>query len=171
MTQDSSEKNNFLDPKKYNTIHISAEDAVDSENKKSELSDTLIDLLKNPEHKEFRHETLGLLKKNPIGLELLMQAIKDKKITTGKQYLISACWEAGMDTGKYLSDFVSIVIENNFLEAMEALTVIEDMQHITDQKEILENIKKIENAIAIYKEKEKLFLLQTTLEKLKDFIG
>ncbi|MEO6882595.1 MAG: hypothetical protein ABI199_01075 [Bacteroidia bacterium] len=166
-----ADKNNFFDPENYNTIHVSvgADDTHAPNKKSNDIAAKLLHLLSDPEQKEFRHETLLLLKKNPNALDILMEAIKNKEIKKNKQYLISAVWEAGIDGSKYLSDFVNIAIEHPFLEAMEALTVIEDMCGKMDQKEIAENIKKMEVAISKTSEKERFFLLQTTCDKLKDF--
>lgn len=116
-------KNKFLDPKAYNTVFISAEDEKKAN---KEQMDILIELICDDRHKSDRNQVLAFLKTEPKAADLLMTAIKEAG-PENKNKLLTACWEADIDSTLYIDMFVEIMMQDDFHIAMEALTCIENM--------------------------------------------
>lgn len=89
----------------------------------------LVELLHSTENKEIKKRITSLLStlKHSDAIPLIIEAIENKKYASELQYLISACWENGMDYSNHLSLFVDLVIEQEFVIAFEAYTVITNM--------------------------------------------
>jgi len=89
----------------------------------------LVELLQatsNPEIKKRVTQLLAELKHSDA-IPLIIEAIKNQKYNKELQYLVSACWENGMDYSEHLSLFVDLMIEHDFMVAFEAHTVITNM--------------------------------------------
>ena len=56
---------------------------------------------------------------------------------------MAACWESEINFSKYLSFFILLALDNNYLISLEAITTIENMEGPFEEKEILEAIKKV----------------------------
>ena len=76
----------------------------------------------------------------------IVDAIQDKKYASELKELVSVCWENGLDFSQYLSLFVDLVIESEFMVAFEAFTVIENMVGKIDDSYKNEQVEKIRAA-------------------------
>ncbi|HKJ42223.1 MAG TPA: HEAT repeat domain-containing protein [Sunxiuqinia sp.] len=101
----------------------------------------LVELLHSTDNAEIKKRIARLLStlKHSDAIPLIIDAIENKKYANELKYLVSACWENGMDYSKHLSLFIDLVIEQEFLVAFEAYTVITNMtgrisQQIADQE-------------------------------------
>lgn len=89
----------------------------------------LFELLHSTRDEDVKKSITGLLAelKHREVIPLLVEAIQNKQYAGELQSIVSACWENGLDYTEYLSVFVDLVIEKEFLVAFEAYTVIANM--------------------------------------------
>ena len=116
----------------------------------------LIELLHATDNTEIKSKITKLLAelKHSDAIPLIIEAIEDEKYANELRYLVSACWENGLDFSTHLSLFIDLVIENDLLVAFEAYTVITNMTG-----------KISEEIIDIESRKIKEAMLQTDVQK------
>jgi hypothetical protein len=113
----------------------------------------MLRVTKSPEIKSKIVSLLGNLK-DRNSVPLMMEAIQNEKYAPVLQQLVSSCWENGLDYSQYISVFVDLLIDKDFLVAFEAYTVITNMEFTIDQAILDVEIEKLDKA-----------LLSTTSEK------
>lgn len=88
----------------------------------------LIDLLNNTNDPEIKSHASSLLFeiKNQQAADILVDSIKNKGYNSVKKILISACWQSGLDFSGHLVFFAELVRVNDFENAFEAFTVVEN---------------------------------------------
>ncbi|GET31757.1 hypothetical protein PbJCM13498_06200 [Prolixibacter bellariivorans] len=108
----------------------------------------LIELLHSTDNPEIRQKIIRLLAelKYSDAIPRIVEAIQDKKYASELKELVSVCWENGLDFSQYLSLFVDLVIESEFMVAFEAFTVIENMVGKIDDSYKNEQVEKIKAA-------------------------
>ncbi len=114
----------FFDSKNYNTLIVHVDGHTKKENATSELVISLIDKEHTPEEKE---EILQLIKAQNAQ-NVLIESISTVENPDKKAVLIAACWECGLDFYNHFLFFVDLAIHDNYRVAMEAYTVIENME-------------------------------------------
>jgi len=126
----------------------------------------LIELLHSTDNPEIKQKIIRLLGelKYSDAIPRIVDAIQDKKYASELKELVSVCWENGLDFSQYLSLFVDLVIESEFMVAFEAFTVIENMSGKIDDAYKAEQVEKIKAAMATAPA-EKMSLLED-LEKI-----
>ena len=141
MTKDSTmNAEKYSNEEEYSTVYIhNGEQPIDAVT-------NLIELLSNNENKENRIEVLKILKAE-LGIELLIETIAAPVAEAIKATLISACWEANIDCSKQFLFFVELALADNYLVAMEAITVIENITGIIDKKELEDARKKVKKKL------------------------
>lgn len=72
-------------------------------------------------------------------IEPLMEAFKNPANAHLQRKLISAFWNSKLDFSDYLADFVLFGIEGDFLDALEAITLIENFETVAPESAILES--------------------------------
>ena len=84
---------------------------------------------------------LNDLKDNSV-VPLISDYIKDCRNEEIREMVISSCWQSNLNFSEYLDIFNKIVVEDNYQNAVEAFTVVEQTinLHNVDQK-IIENSK------------------------------
>lgn len=89
----------------------------------------LVELLHSTQSQEIKKRVTTLLAelKHSDAIPLIIEAIRNQKYTDDLQYLVSACWENGMDYSEHLDLFVDLMLEQDFMVAFEAHTVITNM--------------------------------------------
>jgi HEAT repeat protein len=118
----------------------------------------LLHLTQNPEIKSKITSLFANLKENDA-IPLIVEAIQNQKYAPELQKLVSSCWENGLDYSKYLALFVGLLIENEFLVAFEAYTVIMNMVSNIDQSKIDLEIDRLEKALPNSVEEKKALML------------
>lgn len=136
----------FFDPKQYNTVIV-------NKNGQTEFNDdkiaNLVNLLTEPANKEYRRDVLTALRENQQNaIPILIEAIRTHRELENLHLLIAACWEAELNFSNYLPFFIQLSIEESYLPAMEAMTVIENMQGPFDKQEVNKSIKQVEAFLA-----------------------
>ena len=77
--------------------------------------------------------------KDTSAIEPLMDAFRDSQNEELKRKLATAFWNSKLDFSDYLADFVLFGIEGDFLDALEAITLIENFETIAPESAILES--------------------------------
>ncbi|MBN1924916.1 MAG: hypothetical protein JW798_03695 [Prolixibacteraceae bacterium] len=65
-----------------------------------------------------------------------INALNNEKYRNEREILIRSCWESGLDFSDYISVFVDIMITGNYMEALESLTLIENLEFKIGEKEL-----------------------------------
>lgn len=131
----ATENSGKLDPRIIQILHSGNPVVVTSaieelrENGSSGYLPVLFELLHSTRDDGVKKSITGLLAelKHREVIPLLIEAIQNKQYANELQSIVSACWENGLDYSEYLSIFVNLVIEKDFLVAFEAYTVITNM--------------------------------------------
>lgn len=90
-----------------------------------------ISLLTDPAHRDKKHDALVILRNNKAQ-QFLVDLIGMKEYKKYRRELLMACWESGLDFSAHLIFFANVVATGEYLEALEAITIIDDMQNIAD---------------------------------------
>ncbi len=138
-------------------------EALDELRISGETSDipVLIEMLHNSENKEIKAKIAGLLAnlKEKDTVPLMIEAIQNQKYASELKQLVSSCWENGLDYSNYLPLFVDLLIQNDFLVAFEAYTVITNMETTIDQAKIDTEIEKLDQAMHSTSDEKKPLML------------
>ncbi|WP_155828192.1 hypothetical protein [Butyricimonas synergistica] len=94
---------------------------------------------------------------------ILMDKLINATSDTGKANLLRICWESAIDFSEYLDVFVDMLINEDFITALEASTVIENLGGKIPEEKLLAAIKRLETN----KDEDKSFLLEDTILHLK----
>jgi hypothetical protein len=98
-------------------------------------------LLTDIEHKKYQKDILEIFSslKDTSTVETMIDVIRDEKYLPVRQLLLSTIWNTSLDYTNYLSDFVLIACEGDFLEALDCLTIIENLSGEIEERHILES--------------------------------
>jgi hypothetical protein len=131
----------------------------------------LVKTLVTRNNEEIKNAVANLLfeLKNENALPALIASILNPENKEYKSILISACWESGLNCSSYLSFFVDLAIQSDYLECIECLTVIENMPGPFDDALLIECAERAKNAAD--EDEGKFELLQSLWEVLVDFRG
>lgn len=90
---------------------------------------------------KMHHEVLEFLSTlNDSGaIEVMMDLIKDPNFETVRRELLSTLWNSKLDYSYYLPEFVAIAVDGDFMEALECLTIIENLEGPFEERHILES--------------------------------
>lgn len=77
--------------------------------------------------------------KDTSTIEPLMEAFRDDANKPIRRLLITAFWNSKLDFSAYLSDFVLYAIEGDFMDAFEAITLIEQFETMIPESAIMES--------------------------------
>ncbi len=133
------------------------------------IMDGLFDLLHETNTLEIKRSVLNLLSelKHKESVSLLVDAIINDKYLNERKDLVACCWQNGLNYNAYLPVFIDLVINEPFLTAFEAFTVIENMYGIIDEEVIEKEISKVINALKSAKG-EKVYLLNGLLTIIRE---
>lgn len=135
----------YFDNKEYVTKIVGADEEEAGLTVANDKITSLIQLLTLSENRDFKEETLLILKKEKAG-DLLITAIKKTK--KNKHILVAACWESEINFSNQLPFFVSLALDSDYLISLEAITVISTMEGPF-------NAEDVKNAIKMVKEEQK----------------
>ena len=77
---------------------------------------------------------------------VITDAITDKDYKNIIKALLVSCWMSGLDYRNHLNIFADIFLEEDFLTAFEAFTVIENSEIPKDSEQIISIINKLKNS-------------------------
>ena len=121
----------------------------------------LLEMLHLSQDKEIKSKIIALFAnlKESDTIPLIIEAIQNERYAPELKQLVSCCWENGLDYSPYLSLFVDLLIESDFLVAFEAYTVITNMITTIDQVKIDTEIEKLDKAMLTATDEKKVLLL------------
>lgn len=94
---------------------------------------------------------------------ILMDKLINATNDTRKANLLRICWESAIDFSEYLDVFVDMLMNADFITALEASTVIENLNGKIPEDKILVAIRHLESE----KDPDKALLLEDALLHLK----
>lgn len=118
----------------------------------------LLHLSSNPEIKSKITDLFANLKESDA-IPLIVEAIQNQKYSPELKELVACCWENGLDYSNYLTLFVDLLIDSEFLVAFEAYTVIVNMTAKIDQTKIDIEIDRLEEAMKTTSDQKKALML------------
>ncbi|MCR9171769.1 MAG: hypothetical protein NXI10_04705 [bacterium] len=68
----------------------------------------------------------------------MMDVIEDERYLPIRQLLLSTVWNTKVDFSDYIDEFVQIAVEGDFMETLDCLTIIENMEGPFMEENILE---------------------------------
>lgn len=130
--EENSDPKKYFNEKEYSTIIVNREGFSKKQN---EMADLINELL---EKELSREETENIFKQLKEGnaQSVLVEAIQNVKKNDDKARLCAACWESGLDFTSYFSFFAGLSCNADFLLAMEALTVVENIPGKITEEEL-----------------------------------
>jgi hypothetical protein len=129
LDEDAFDPKKLFNEEEYSTLIIKR----DGFNKKENSAADLIEGLLEKEITRQESEEIFLKLKENNSVELMVDAIKKAQRTEEKTILTAACWETGLDFTNHFLFFVELACYDNFLLAMEALTVVEYIEGMIDE--------------------------------------
>ncbi|MBL7921483.1 MAG: hypothetical protein JNJ40_14285 [Bacteroidia bacterium] len=148
LDDDAFDPKKLFNEEEYSTLIIKREGFSKKENDSADLIESLL------EKEITRQESEAIfskLKENN-SVELLVDSIKKAQRVEQKTTLTAACWETGLDFTNYFLFFVEIACNDNFLLAMEGLTVVENIESALDEATLTKALEIAQNAKSKNKE-------------------
>lgn len=104
------------------------------------ILEPLSELLLTEISEKSRLEILEFLSslKDSSAVDEMMRLISDSKYLSVRQLLLSTIWNSKLDYSYFLPDFVEIAVEGGFMEALECLTIIENLEGTFEERHVLE---------------------------------
>jgi hypothetical protein len=121
----------------------------------------LIELLHLSQNPEIKSRIINLFAnlKESDSIPLIIKAIQNQKYAPELKELVASCWENGLDYSNYLTLFVDLLIDNDFLIAFEAYTVIMNMTARVDQRKLDMEIERLEKSMQNTTDEKKVLMM------------
>lgn len=71
--------------------------------------------------------------------DVMIELVKDPRFRSVRRELLSTLWNSKLDYSYYLPEFVALAVEGDFMEALECLTIIENLEGPFEERHILES--------------------------------
>lgn len=102
------------------------------------IAEILLNLDKKSATRSEYIEFLSSLKSSDA-IEEVMEIVRDDKFASIRQEILGTIWNSPLDYSYFLPEFVEIAVDGNFMEALECLTIIENMEGPFEERHILES--------------------------------
>ncbi len=122
----------FFNEEEYITLIVDRDGFNKNQNDTADLIETL--LAKDTIRKDA--EEIFLKLKTLKASKLLIDTITAAKTTRDKAKLCAACWESGLDFTENFLFFTELTCNDDFALAMEALTVVENVEGVISESEL-----------------------------------
>ncbi|TNE55757.1 MAG: hypothetical protein EP338_02995 [Bacteroidetes bacterium] len=77
--------------------------------------------------------------KNSDSKKVVIACLRDRKYEDCRQQILSSIWNSPLDYSEYLSDFVRAAVSYDYMDSLESLTIIENLDGPFEEKEVLES--------------------------------
>jgi len=120
----------------------------------------IFDLLSTVSDVEVKKEILALLSsvKDKSSIPVFIEALKDEKYRMVRKDLLTSCWQNGMDYSAHISDFINIIVADEWELAFEAFTVIENLKYFPEAEQQKELRRTVAEALKTVDEPKRYFL-------------
>ena len=71
-------------------------------------------------------------------IEKMVEIVKDSQFSSIRQELLTTIWNSKLDYSYYVAEFVEIAVDAHFLEALDCLTIMENMEGPFQERHLLE---------------------------------
>lgn len=107
----------------------------------SSVLNPIADLLKTDISAKNRQEIIDFLSclNDSSTIDSMIEIVKDSNYLSIRQELLSTMWNNKLDYTYFLPEFVEIAVEGSFMEALECLTIIENLEGPFEERHILES--------------------------------
>jgi hypothetical protein len=107
----------------------------------SSVLNPIADLLKTDISAKNRQEIVDFLSclNDSSTIDSMIEIVKDSNYLSIRQELLSTMWNNKLDYTYFLPEFVEIAVEGSFMEALECLTIIENLEGPFEERHILES--------------------------------
>lgn len=114
-------------------------------------------------------ELLSSLKDTSAVVEV-MDVLDDEKYLSIRQQILSTVWNTKVDFSGYIDSFVEIATTGDFMEAVECLTIIENLEGPFEELDILECQLHLKNYMESNppKDDQKAYILSEIAIKIKE---
>jgi len=105
-------------------------------------------------------------------IEEIMRILKHEKYLTLRPLLLTTIWNSKLDYSFFLADFVEIAVDGTFMETLECLTILENMEGPFEERHILEaqlHLRDYLEADDKNKDERKASLISEIALLIKDF--
>lgn len=142
LDEEAFKPEKLFDKENYNTLTL----ALNAEPKFKEKDiDVLIDLLDPNLGWEDKEEKLLFIKNHKLNT-LLIKAIEEAENDEDRAKLLCICWESGLDFKNDFLFFVEKALSTDYLVALEAFTVADNIEDVTDETILTKAILLIEES-------------------------
>ncbi|MCE3225860.1 MAG: hypothetical protein K0S32_411 [Bacteroidetes bacterium] len=132
----------FFDEKEYSTLIVGRDGFSKKQNDTADLIETL--LSKDVTRKE-AEEIFSKLK-DLNAQAMMVKALEESTSEKNKAKICAACWESGLDFTPYFLLFTEFACGSDFSLAMEALTVVENMEGNINELELTKGLELVQNS-------------------------
>jgi len=91
----------------------------------------------NPKNKAEIIELLSSLKDSSVCVEMI-EVLNEEKYLPIRQEILSTIWNTKVDFSNYIDEFVEIAVNGSFMETLDCLTIIENLEGPFMEEDILE---------------------------------
>lgn len=70
--------------------------------------------------------------------ESLINALSEDEFTTIRSKILSVIWNSPLDFSEYLDYFVRLAVEGSFMESLECLTILENLEGPFEEEQLME---------------------------------
>jgi hypothetical protein len=131
----------------------------------------LLTVYKENESKEVRNEIstmLSTIKVTGADLEL-GKALKNPEFKEIRGSIMNFMWNAGVNPIDHIDTIAQIAVEGSFMDAVESLTVIENMEGPFPEEELMEALVTVKEFMVANPDDEKIELIKSLHELLTSF--
>lgn len=132
----------FFDKEQYNTLTIALNSG--KEQYKEKDIDVLIGLLDPEIDRESKEEKLAYVKDHKLH-HLLIKSVVEAENEEDRAKLLCICWESGLDFMEHFLFFVEYACSNDYMVALEAFTVAENIENVTNEETLTNALVIIDN--------------------------
>lgn len=103
-------------------------------------------------------------------IEKMVDIVKDVRFSSIRQELLTTIWNSKLDYSYYIAEFVEIAVEGDFLEALDCLTILENMEGPFQERHLLEAQLHLTDYLAVKgpKDEQKAKIMSEIALYLKD---
>jgi hypothetical protein len=122
-----------------------------------------------PKHEAELTELLCSLKDTTVVVEI-MDLTEDPELQEVRHVLLSAIWNMKVDFSNYIDDFVEIATKGTFMEALDCLTIIENLEGPFLEEDLLESQLHLKNYLESNppRDEQRAHLLSEIALKIKE---
>ncbi len=162
LDEDAFDPQKLFNEEEYSTLIIGREGFNKKENNSADLIEGLLEKNISREESEIIFSKL----KETNSQKMMMDALSKAQRVSEKTIIAAACWECGLDFSPYFLDFVKLATHDDFQLALEALSVVESIEAVFDEKTLTEALQ-----IAQSGKKSDENLTQDLIENIKSRIA